>query len=129
MRIARLRAAGGLTEEQTQYLRALEESSARMVGLINNVIGFLESENPLHSLPGTGVTMMKGRCYQRVVGFEEQVIRSPGIATDAVHRLFVGSDGPQAVEGLLIQLGDVPMERVFVLDREILEPADLTDRE
>lgn len=42
---------GGLTPEQDEYLAALQGSSARMLTLVNNVIGFLESENPLHSLP------------------------------------------------------------------------------
>lgn len=37
--------------EQSECLSALEDSSRKMMSLINNLLWFLESENPLHRLP------------------------------------------------------------------------------
>jgi signal transduction histidine kinase len=41
----------GLTPQQSDYLDALETSSRRMMVLINNVLNFLESDNPLLGVP------------------------------------------------------------------------------
>ena len=76
-----------------------------------------------------GVSMMIGRGDQRTVRFEEQVIPSPRIATDAVNGLLIVPDGAQPIQDLLIQPRDVPLQRVFVRDREVLEAANLADRE
>lgn len=49
----------GLTDEQTVYLDALFQSSTKMVSLINNLIGYLESENPVHGLPVEAFSLRK----------------------------------------------------------------------
>lgn len=40
-----------MTDEQHEYVNMLELSSRRMMTLVDNVLSFLQSENPLHHLP------------------------------------------------------------------------------
>lgn len=40
-----------LTAEQAEYLELLEQSATGMMTMVNNVISFLGSENPIHDIP------------------------------------------------------------------------------
>ena len=40
-----------LDEEQSEYIEVLERSAQNMMTMINGVLNFLQSENPLHNLP------------------------------------------------------------------------------
>lgn len=47
----------GLNDEQSLYLDALERSSDKMLTLVNNVLSYLESDSPLHTLPRTAFSL------------------------------------------------------------------------
>jgi signal transduction histidine kinase len=40
-----------LTDEQSEYVEMLEQAANNMMTMIDNVLSFLQSENPLHHLP------------------------------------------------------------------------------
>lgn len=44
---------GALSAEQSRYLEILEQSSHKMMAMVDDVLQFLESENPLQPLPRT----------------------------------------------------------------------------
>ena len=117
-------APGSLGSQLEQRVGGGRTDARFPVDLLSRQFG----EHSLHPLADPWIGVMIGGGDQRTVRFKKQVISCPRIATDAIHRLFVGSDRAQAVQGFLIQVRDVPLERVFVFDREVLEPAHLADR-
>jgi len=72
-----------------------------------------------------GIAMMIGGRDEGTIRLEEQVIRSPRIATDAVNGLIEGADCTEPVQSFLVQLRDIPLECIVFFDRHILELADL----
>lgn len=81
-------------EAALSLLDVLEESSLRMVSMVNNLLGFLESENPLHSVPRVSFSL---RAIVEAVVAEAQVQATRrGVTIETV----VESTVPDALEGL-----------------------------
>ena len=86
-------------------------------------------ENLRHPRLRARIVAMIRRADQRIVRAEQEVIGIPGIATDTVDRLLVHADLAQSGQYLLVQMRDVPLQRIPFLDGRVLEPADFAQGE
>lgn len=88
-----------LTSDQSRYLDILEDSSRRMMGLVDDVLRFLESENPLHQLVQTAFSPRRivQSALERLAGEAEKNT----VVTETVW----GSDLPDQLTGLPDKVG------------------------
>jgi len=83
-----------MTDKQSRYVELIDESASNILAIINNCLGFLQSENPLHNLPAVAFSLRS--TVLKSIGSLANAAEKNGVAMEAE----IHPDLPDHLSGL-----------------------------